>query len=234
MVLLGTLVNGAAILFGSLLGLLLKRIPERIKTTVMQALGLAVIALGISMSLEGEQFLITVASLALGALLGEWMRLEERLNDVGSWLEKRVGSGGGESQFAKGFVTASLVYVVGAMAILGALDSGLRLDHSLLYTKAMLDGFTAVLFSSIFGIGVLFSLVPVVLYQGGIALLAGQIDQIVPTAMLDEFIIEMTAVGGIMIIAIGLKILGILHIKVANLLPALPIVFLLVMFVYVL
>ncbi|MBM7634515.1 DUF554 domain-containing protein [Geomicrobium sediminis] len=226
MVLIGTLVNGAAILVGSLIGLMLKKIPERMKTIVMQALGLAIVILGISMALEGEQFLITVGCLVIGAILGEWWQIEQRLNDAGDWIEQKVGPKGGESQFAKGFVTASLVYVVGAMAVLGALDSGLRLDHSLLYTKAMLDGFTAVLFSSIFGIGVLFSLVPVVLYQGGIALLAGQIDRVVPAEMLDHFILEMTAVGGIMIIAIGLRILGLLHIKVANLLPALPIVFL--------
>ncbi|QDI91653.1 DUF554 domain-containing protein [Salicibibacter halophilus] len=232
MVLLGTLVNGMAIILGALLGLIFTRIPENVKTTVMQAIALAVILLGIGMGLESDQFLITIGSLVLGGLLGEWGKIEARLNAFGYWMEKKAGNNGGEGLFAKGFVTASLVYVVGAMAVLGALDSGLRLDHSLLYTKAMLDGFSAIFFASMMGIGVLFSVVPVVLYQGAIALLAGQINRVVPDPLLEMFITEMTAAGGVMIVAIGLRLLGIVDVKVANLLPAIPVVFIITALLY--
>ncbi|SDI49728.1 DUF554 domain-containing protein [Natribacillus halophilus] len=232
MVLLGTLVNGVAIIIGSLLGLIFKRIPERVKTTVMQAIALAVILLGIGMGLESEQFLITIGSLVIGGALGEWWRIEDHLNAFGRWIEKRVGSRDGEGLFAKGFVTASLVYVVGAMAVLGALDSGLRLDHSLLYTKAMLDGFSSLFFASMLGVGVLFSVIPVVLYQGTIALLAGLINRVIPGPLLEMFITEMTAAGGVMIVAIGLRLLGIVDIKVANLLPAILVVFVITSLLY--
>ncbi|MBB6450586.1 hypothetical protein HNR44_002569 [Geomicrobium halophilum] len=225
MVLVGTLVNGLAIILGASLGMFLKRIPQRMKTIVMQAIGLSIILLGINMGLESDQFLITISSLVIGGVLGEWWRIEDRLNAFGTWLENRVGKSESEGMFAKGFVTSSLVFVVGAMAILGALESGLRLDHHLLYTKAMLDGFSAIFFTSMLGIGVMFSVVPVVLYQGTIALLAGQINRVVPDPLLEMFITEMTAAGGIMIVAIGLRLLGIVDIKVANLLPAILVVF---------
>lgn len=234
MVLLGTLVNGAAIIIGSLLGLVFHNIPERYKTTIMQALALAVMLLGIQMGLQSEQFLIVIGSLVIGGWIGERIQLEDVLNRVGKWIEKRSGARGNEGAVAKAFVTATLVYVVGAMAVLGALDSGLRLDHNVLYTKSMLDGFTAVLFTATLGFGVAFSFVPVVLYQGSIALLAGQIDQFVPVELREMFITEMTGTGGIMIMGIGLKLAGILDIRVANLLPAIPVVAVIVTGMYLL
>lgn len=223
MALLGTIVNGLAIIIGSLIGTQLRNIPERVKVTVMQAIALAVIVIGIGMGLKSENLLIVIGSLAIGALLGERWDLEEKLNRLGKWLEKKTGAKE-DGSFAKGFVTATLVYLVGAMAILGALDSGLRNDHAVLYTKSMLDGFSAILFTSTLGIGVLFSAFPVMIYQGLITILATKIVRYIPQESIDMFIVEMTATGGVMILAIGLNILGITKIRVANLLPAILVV----------
>lgn len=223
MVLLGTIVNGLSIVSGALIGKWFHRIPERIKETVMGGIGLAVALLGIQMGMKSEQFLIVIFSLVFGGILGEWWNWEEKLNRLGRWLEKKVG-GSGESGIAKGFVSATLLFVIGAMAIVGALDSGLRGDHSVLYTKAILDGFASVILTTTLGIGVMFSALPVVLYEGGIALLATQIERFVPREVLDSFIAESTATGGILIMAIGLNMLGLTNIRVANLLPSILVV----------
>lgn len=223
MVLLGTIVNGLSIVSGALIGKWFHRIPERIKETVMGGIGLAVALLGIQMGMKSEQFLIVIFSLVFGGILGEWWNWEEKLNRLGRWLEKKVG-GSGESGIAKGFVSATLLFVIGAMAIVGALDSGLRGDYSVLYTKAILDGFASVILTTTLGIGVMFSALPVVLYEGGIALLATQIERFVPREVLDSFIAESTATGGILIMAIGLNMLGLTNIRVANLLPSILVV----------
>jgi len=220
MSLLGTIVNGIAIVAGSFLGLFWTRIPDRFKNTILQAMALAVMILGIGMGLKSEQFLIVIASLAVGGALGEWWNLEDKLNAVGKWLETKVGKQD-KGSVATGFVTATLVFVVGAMSIVGALDSGLRQQHDVLYTKALIDGFCAILFTSTLGIGVMFSAIPVVLYQGAITLLSTQIEQFVPQELMDALIVEITGTGGIMIVAIGLNLLGVTKIRVANLLPGL-------------
>jgi uncharacterized protein len=230
MSLLGTFVNGIAIISGSFLGLFWTAIPDRIKDTILQAMALAVTILGIGMGLKSEQFLIVIASLAVGGALGEWWNLEEKLNSVGKWLETKVGKQD-KGSVATGFVTATLVFVVGAMSIVGALDSGLRQEHDVLYTKALIDGFCAILFTSALGIGVMFSAIPVVLYQGAITLLATQIDRFVPQELMDALIVEITGTGGIMIVAIGLNLLGVAKIRVANLLPGLLIAVILVFIV---
>lgn len=218
MALLGTLVNGLLIVVGTLLGKLLHRIPDSIKGTVMHAIGLAVMVLGLQMGFKSENFLIVILSLVFGAVFGEIFALEDKLKTLGDWLEERIGSKG-EGSISQGFVTATLIFVIGAMAIIGALDSGIRGDHDVLYTKAIIDGFTALILTTTLGIGVIFSAIPVVLYQGLIALFATQIDQIIPKALMDQFIMEMTATGGVMIFAIGLNLLGLTKIRVANLLP---------------
>lgn len=225
MVLLGTLVNVAAIILGTFIGSFLSKIPEKIKDTVMKAIALAVVILGVQMGMKGEKFILVIASLAFGGMVGEWLDLEGRLNNVGYWLERKVGEGHGD--VAKAFVTATLVFIVGALAIVGALDSGLRHDHTVLYTKAMLDGFCSLLFTTTLGIGVVFSVFPVLIYEGGIALFATQINHWVPHELLHFFIKEMTATGGIMILAIGLNLLQLTKIRTANLLPSLVIIALL-------
>ncbi len=223
MVLLGTLVNGLLIIFGTLIGKLLHRIPERMKATVMSAIGLAVVVLGLQMGLSSNNYLIVIISLVLGAVIGEWMELDDKLNAMGRWIERKVGSKG-ETSISQGFVTATLIFVIGAMGVIGALDSGLRGDHQVLFTKSIIDGFVSIILTSTLGVGVLFSAIPVVLYQGSIALFATQIDKFVPQVLMDQFIAEMTSAGGIMIFAIGLNLIGITKIRVANLLPGIFIV----------
>jgi uncharacterized protein len=231
MFLIGTLVNGLLIIIGTLIGKLLHRIPEGMKVTVMFAIGLSVIFLGLQMGLKSENFLIVIISLVVGAVLGEWMQLEERLNNLGLWLERKIGSNG-KGSISEGFVTATLIFVIGAMAIIGALDSGIRGDHDVLYTKSLIDGFTSIILTTTLGIGVIFSAIPVMLYQGLIALFATQIDRFVPQALMDQFIVEMTATGGIMIFAIGLNLTGIVKIKVGNLLPGILVTGIIVTILY--
>lgn len=231
MFLLGTLVNGLLIIVGTIIGKRLNRIPENMKGTVMYAIGLAVMVLGLQMGLKGENFLIVILSLVFGAVIGEYFALEDKLNALGNWLEKRLGSSD-QSSISQGFVTATLIFVIGAMAIIGALDSGIRGDHDVLYTKSIIDGFTALILATTLGIGVLFSAFPVVIYQGLIALFAMQIDRFVPTELMNSFITEMTATGGVMIFAIGLNLAGITKIRVANLLPAILVTGLIVTIVF--
>ncbi|MGV3466198.1 MAG: DUF554 domain-containing protein [Heyndrickxia sp.] len=231
MVLLGTIVNGVCIIIGSFLGKLLHRIPEKLKGTVMHAIGLAVMVLGLQMGFKSGNFLIVILSLVFGAVIGEVMALEDKLNQLGKWLEKKIGSSN-QGSIAEGFVTATLIFVIGAMAIIGALDSGIRGDHNILYTKAIIDGFTALILTTTLGIGVIFSVIPVVLYEGIIALFATQIDYFIPREIMDSFIKEMTATGGIMICAIGLNIIGITKIRVANLLPGIIVVAIIVTIIH--
>lgn len=223
--------NSALIIIGSLIGKVLNRIPEGMKTTVMYAISLTVMALGLQMGLKTDNFLIVILSMVIGSVIGELLKLEERLNDLGGWLETKVGSPG-KGSISEGFVTATLIFVIGAMAIIGALDSGIRGDHAVLYTKGMIDGFTALILTTTLGIGVIFSAVPVLLYEGGIAAFATQINQLVPHALLNQFITQMTSVGGIMIFAIGLNLTGKIKIKVANLLPGIVITAIIVTALY--
>ena len=218
MFLLGTIVNGLLIIIGTMLGKLLTRIPENMKVTVMHAIGLSVMVLGLQMGFKSDNFLIVILSLVIGAVIGEALKLEDKLNSVGDWLERKIGSKG-KGSISQGFVTATLIFVIGAMAIIGALDSGIRGDHDVLYTKAIIDGFTALILTTTLGIGVIFSAIPVMLYQGTIALFATQIDKWIPQALMDSFILELTATGGVMIFAIGLNLIGLTRIRVANLLP---------------
>ncbi|WP_126429217.1 DUF554 domain-containing protein [Brevibacillus marinus] len=215
----GTIVNAAAILLGSLIGRFLSGIPEGTRQTVMNGIGLAVVLLGLQMSFQTENILLVIVSLVLGSLIGEALRIEYRLQQAGQWLERSIGKKK-EGSIATGFVTATLVYCIGAMAVLGALDSGLRGNHDILYTKAMLDGFSAIIFTSTLGIGVAFSAIPVFLYQGGIALLSTQIYALLGKELLDAILVEVTATGGLLIVAIGINILEVRKINVANMLPA--------------
>ncbi|MCA0972321.1 DUF554 domain-containing protein [Halobacillus litoralis] len=224
MVLLGTLVNGLCIVIGTALGLFFTKIPERFKETVMSGVALAVTLIGLQMAFETENIVIVLISLLSGAIIGEALRLEERLEYIGRWVERKFTKPGSTSTLAQGFITASLIFVIGALAVIGALDSGLRNDHEILITKAIIDGFVSLVLTSTLGIGVIFSVIPVVLYEGSIALFATQINRFIPQDMLDMFIVEMTAAGGLMIVAIGLNMLKLTKIRVANLLPALVMV----------
>ena len=234
MVLLGTLINALLIIVGTIIGRLLKNIPENMKQTVMYAIGLAVTVIGLQMGFQSGQFLIVIISLVLGAVIGEWIDLDFQLNRFGQWLESKVGKNkkGENISIAQGFVSATLIFVIGSMAVIGSLDSGLRNDHDLLIVKGLIDGFTSIILATTLGIGVLLSAIPVILYQGTIALFATQISRFIPEQALALFIQEMTATGGVMIVAIGLNMIGLTKIRVANLLPGILVVALVVAIAY--
>lgn len=219
MVLFGTIVDAFAIIAGSIIGLFWRNINENMKSTILQALSITVLVIGIDMALESENILIVVvASLALGAMLGEKWNIEDKMNHFGIWLETKIGAKEGGA--AAAFVTATLVYVVGAVSIIGALDSGLRNDHTVLLTKALIDGVLAIFLTSTMGIGIMFSAISVFLFQGIIALSASQINRFIQPDLMDDIIIAITGTGGVMIIAIGIRLLGLMNIRVANMLPA--------------
>lgn len=212
---LGTIVNALAILGGGTLGLLLSRgIADRYRETATLSLGLAVVYIGLDYALQTTNPVIMIAAVIIGGLLGEWMRLEERLHRFASRAERMFGQAGGK--FSEAFVTSTLVYCVGAMGIMGAIQGGLSGDHSTLYAKSMLDGISSIFFASTLGAGVLLSALPVFAYQGAITLGASWAAAWLTPLMRAE----MNAVGGILIIAIGLGLLDIKRIRVANLLPA--------------
>ncbi|HZG56223.1 DUF554 domain-containing protein [Paenibacillus sp.] len=220
MVLLGSFVNAAAIVGGAVLGVLLPSMNERFQRTVVQGMAIALCVLGLSMAMKTTHYVWMVVSLVAGGAIGEWLQIERRFEQVGAWLERRVPTRPGASPVGKAFVTASLVYCVGAMAILGSIDSGVRHDHDVLYAKSIMDGFLSIAFASTLGIGVLFSAVPVLLYQGAIALgAAGFAGQFAPAAI-EAVTAEVSAVGGVLIVGIGINLLELQRIRVANLLPA--------------
>ena len=210
---IGNLANAFAIILGSLLGVFLKdRFKERYKDTIMNGIGLAVLVIGISGAIKTENMLLLVASLVIGSILGEWLRIEDKLESLGKFIENKVGKE--TSNISNGFVTASLIYCVGAMAITGALESGLTGNNDILFVKAILDGTTAIIFASTLGIGVAFSSISVFAYQGIITLTAS----IVEVFLTDPVKIEMSAVGGVLIMGIGINLLGIKKIKIGNML----------------
>ncbi|MFO7819071.1 MAG: DUF554 domain-containing protein [Halanaerobacter sp.] len=210
---IGNIVNTAAILIGGSLGLFIgDKISESLKDIVMQGLSLAVLLIGLKMALQTQDMPIVIFSLVIGGVLGELLSIKANLDRLGNWIEAKLGS---ENEIAVGFVHTSLIYCVGAMAITGAIQDGLG-NPSTLYSKSLLDGFSAIAFSSTLGPGVLVSALSVFLYQGSIALLAGWSQKILVTPV----ITEMTAVGGLLIVAIALNLLEIVEIKVGNLLPA--------------
>ncbi len=231
---IGTLLNIATVLVGGTLGLLFgSRLPERLRQTIIAGLGLFTLAYGLYSFLETQNPLIVLGSLLIGALLGEWWKIEEGLQNVGKWLESRFGGkqvDGREGDrnapdapsrnFVRGFLTASLVFCVGPMTILGSIQDGLKGDYSLLAIKSVLDGFAALAFASTLGAGVLFSVIVILFYQGGISLLAAQLSAVVTPAMMSE----MTAVGGVLLLGIAISsMLEIKPIRVGNFLPSLAI-----------
>lgn len=213
----GTLVNVAAIIAGGAVGLLLKKgIQDRYKATVMQAISLAVILIGIRSALKTTDLLIVIVCMALGSLMGEALKIEDRIERLGAFAEKKF-SRSDNGHFSKGFVSASLIFCVGAMAIVGALESGLAGNHDTLFAKSLLDGITSVVFASTFGSGVIFSAAPVFVYQGAITLGASSLKPFLTPGV----IAQMSGVGGLLIAAIGINMVGVAHIKIGNMLPAL-------------
>ena len=216
---MGTFINMITVLIGSCVGILLgERLPERIRETVMHGLGLLVLVIGIQMALKTTNILILMGSILIGGILGEWINIHQGLDRLGQNLQTRFGKDG-SNRFSEGFVTASLVFCVGPMTFLGALQDGLTGNYELLAIKAMLDGFASLAFAAVFGIGVLFSIGTILILQGSISLGANLMDGLLTTPMIDE----MTATGGLMIMGIGFSLLNLLHLRTANYLPALVI-----------
>lgn len=224
----GTLINFGAIIIGTIIGLLLgNRLSERIRNSLMFGLGLFTFLYGAKLFFDSNNLMVVLISLVAGIMVGEWWKIEEGLHAVGVWLERKFNhTGNGNSlRFIQGFLTTSLLYCIGPMAILGALQDGLTGDFSTLAIKAVIDGISAIAFASSLGLGVLFSSVIVFLYQGAISLAAGQLQ----TILTGEILNEINALGGIMLAGLAISsLLEIKKIRVANFLPG----FLIVPFVY--
>lgn len=231
MILLGVIINGISIVFGSVIGLWCENISEKTKQTVLHIIAIIVIVLGIQMAFESEQLIFVLISLIMGGVIGEVIHIEAKMyhfvNKVGIKLNKS-----NKSNITESFITASIFYLAGAMSIIGPLDSGLRNDHTLLFTKAVMDGISAIFLTAAIGRGVIFSAPFVFLFQGTIVLFSSQIIHYIPKELLDQLIIEITGTGGILIIAVGLNLLEITQIRVPNLLPGLGLIILFIVCTY--
>ncbi len=225
---LGTIVNAIAVVGGCIVGLIVNgKLNEKMSETIMKGLALCVIYMGLAGALKGKDTLQIIICMAVGAFIGELIDIDEKLNKLGEFIEKKVNKGKGEGKkkvsIAEGFITSSLLFCVGAMAVVGSLESGLKGDHTTLFAKSILDGVSSIIFTSSLGIGVIFSALVILIYQGGIALLAGVLSGVLSEGVINN----MSAVGSLLILGLGLNMLDIGKIRVANLLPAifLPIIY---------
>lgn len=217
---IGALVNAVAILVAGTAGMLLRGgISEAMRKSVMQSMGLAVVVVALKMALQSQNGVVLIVALAAGTAIGVWLDLDGRMERFAARITARTGERFGD--VGKGFVSASLIYCLGAMGIVGALSEGLTGDSSTLFAKAMIDGATAIIFAASMGLGVLFASIPVLLYEGAITLGASALSAFFTDAMLAE----MNGVGGVLVLAIGLNMLEMANIRIANLLPALFVAF---------
>lgn len=217
---LGTLVNSGAILAGAAAGLLLRRgLPEKWQESIMQGVALCIIVIGVQMAFKSENIMVVIFSLVLGAIVGEGINIDAKLQSFGEWIgRKLIGrrDDGAAKAIGEGFVAASLIYCVGAMAIIGSLQDGLKGDTTILFAKSTLDGIIAIILTANLGIGVALSAVSVLFYQGSLTLLAGVLEPVLTASILNE----VTATGGVLIMAIGINMLKVVQIRISNLLPA--------------
>ena len=218
---LGVIVNTATVILGSLIGLLCKKgIPEKVEQAVMTALALCTVYIGIDGALGGSNVLVLIFSMVLGTAVGTLLDIDGGIARLGSWVESRFRKQGQNVSVAEGFMTASLLFCVGAMTLVGSLNSGLRGDHSMLFTKALLDFCSSMMLATSLGIGVLCAAAFVFVFQGSLVVLSGFLAPILSEAAISEI----TCAGSLMIVALGLNMLGIAKIKVANLMPAMVVV----------
>jgi uncharacterized protein len=226
----GTLLNTAAVLLGTTIGTLLgDRLPNRVREIAVHGVGLVTLLIGTQMALQAQNLLIVLASMVVGGVIGELVGVEAGLDAIGRRLEQRFGARDGPdtgeetaaARFVRGFVTSSLVFCVGPLTILGAVQDGLLGDASLLTIKSLLDGFTSIVFGSTLGRGVYFSVVVILLYQGGLSLTARALGSGIPDPSHNPGVLDMTAVGGLLILGIGFKLLDMKSMRVGNFLPAL-------------
>lgn len=216
---IGTIINAVAVILGSLVGLLVqKQFPKQVQDIIFDAMGLITLTLAIQMALKMDDFLIIAFSIVIGAIIGELLKIEEYLERMGNVVREKVHSK--DLRFAEGMVTAFLLYCIGPMTILGTINEGLRGDRSLILTKSLLDGVTSIIFATTYGVGVAFSAVPLFLWQSTLTIGAANLQGFFTQVMINQF----TAVGGVILMGVGINLLNIKHIKVANLLPALLVV----------
>lgn len=216
---LGPVVNAVTIIICAFVGIFFGRffkngIPARFEEIIKKAIGLSIMYIGISGAMDNKRVMLLIISMVVGSIIGELINIDKGMNSIGLWAENKFGFG--EGNFAKGFVNASILFCTGSMAIVGAMNSGLQGNHDMLFAKSILDGVISIVFASTMGIGVVFSALPVFLYEGAIALGAGFIKDLLTT----EIITEMSAVGSLLIAALGFNFLEIKEIKVANMIPA--------------
>lgn len=223
---IGTIVNTIAVVFGSLLGLLLhKNLPEKIKAIVFQGIGLCTLVIGMQMALKVENLLVLIFSVLIGGVIGEAVKLDLRFENLSDFLKNKIKSK--NEKFTEGLITSFLIFCIGSMTIIGAINEGIKGDRTLLFTKSILDGFTSIALASTYGVGVLFSAVPLFIFQSSLTMLAVQFQNFFSTIIINQ----LTAAGGVLILGIGLNLLDIKKIKVTNLLPALIVVILLTLIV---
>jgi len=216
MILFGTIVNVATIIAGSLLGYFFhSKLPPRIAKIIFQAIGLFTIYIGITMTMKTGQILILIFSMVLGSALGEWIDIDRHINRLGDWVKIKVKSG--HETFSEGMITAFLLFCMGSMTILGAFEEGTMSKSDLLIAKSVMDGFSSLALASALGIGVIFSIFPLIIFQGGLTLLAAWLGNLMPQPVINE----MSAVGGLLLVGLGFSIMEIKKIKVVNMLPAL-------------
>jgi len=226
MILLGAAANAAAVFAGGIIGMFMKKgLPKRFGDSIMHALALFTFGLGVVFFMKSQELMVLIMSLVLGTLIGELIDIEKRLEGLGGSLQSKLKGVGGN--FSEGFVTSSLLFCVGSMAIMGSLQSGLSGNHEVLYAKAAIDVVASLIFASAMGFGVAMSAIPVLIYEGGLSLAASAVAPYLSTAVVDE----MTAVGGVMLMGLAISILEIKKIRVGNMLPGifLPIIIMLVM-----
>ena len=224
---IGSIINALAVISGGILGLLIhKRLPKYIVDTTFQAIGLFTIVLGITMAIKTTHFLAMILSLVIGSILGSVLHLEKMIESVGDFLKKKTGSS--NNRFSEGFITAFLLYCMGSLTILGAIEEGLGLSPNLLLSKSVLDGFSSIALAATMGAGVIFSAIPLFLYQGGITVITSIVQQSLSTLL----IAELSAVGGVLLVGLGIDILKIKKISVLNMLPSLPIILLIIFIFY--
>lgn len=215
----GTIVNAVAVIAGSTIGLFFhKKFPENIRRISFQGIGLCTLLIGMQMALEVQNILTLIFSILSGSIIGESINLHKYLEHFGDFIKRKVKSK--NDRFTEGMITAFLLFCVGSLTILGALEEGLRGEPDLLYTKSMLDGFASALLASVYGLGVLFSAIPLFIFQGTITLSAGLLQPYLS----DVVIAQLSATGGVLILGLGINLLEIKDIKITNMLPALVIV----------
>ncbi|MFP4548073.1 MAG: DUF554 domain-containing protein [Fidelibacterota bacterium] len=221
----GTLINIIAVIAGSTIGLLFnKSLPEKVIKPVFQVIGLFTLVLGISMAIKGEEILLIIFSLVLGTIIGSALDLDNKFQNFSNWLQKKINLK--NEKFTEGLITAFLLFCMGSMTILGAFEEGLGGKPNLLLAKSVLDGFSSIALSAGLGIGVMFSVIPLLIFQGGLTLLAAFLEQFFTPAIINE----LTATGGILLLGLGLNILELKKVKIMNMLPALIIIVLLAIF----